>query len=397
MSVTRRTGLRIAALALAMVAALPSRADAQLSVNEVLAFLLTNRSIPTDDFVQDTQAAAATAQSFSSFLLAELGTLPVGSSATGFSYRLERTLGATVRSSNSFGPIFVERSLTAGESRASFAVSLQSIPFETIDGRELRDGTFVSVASRLTGDPAPFDIETVTLRLRTDSMLVTAGYGVTDRLDVSATVPLIRLTLDGQRIDTYRGREIVQATASATASGLGDGVLRAKYNVLRSGASGVSVAGEVRVPTGKKQNLLGTGEMTIRPRIVGSLERDRVAVHGDFGYLFGGVSGELSYGTAVTMVATPRLTVIGELAARRLGSIGRLAETSQAHPTLEGVETVRLTALPETTHRAIFVVGVKWNVVGEGILGGHVMRPITSAGLNSRWVAALTFDYSFGY
>jgi hypothetical protein len=382
---------------LAVLAATPARAAAQLSVNEVLAFLLTNRSIPTDDFVQDAQAAAATAQSFSSFLLAELGTVPVGSSASGFSYRLERSLGATIRSSDSFGPIFVERSLTAGEGRASFAVSFQSTPFDNIDGRKLRDGTFVSVASRLTGTPEPFDVETVTLRLRTESMLVSAGYGLTDRLDVSASMPLIRLTLDGQRLDTYRGREIVQATASATASGLGDGVLRAKYNVVRSGASGVSVAGEMRLPTGRKTNLLGTGETTIKPRIVGSLERDRVAVHGDFGYMFGGVSGELDYGTAVTMAATPRVTLIGELAARRLDSIGRLAETTQAHPSLDGVETVRLTALPETTHRAIFIVGVKWNIAGEGILGGHLMRPITSAGLNSRWVAALTFDYSIGY
>ena len=212
----------LVAIAFATAVLRPAAAEAQLSVNEVLSFLLTNRSIPTDDFVQDERAAAATAETFSAFLLAELGTLPVGSSATGFSYRLNRTLGATVRSSDSFGPIFVERSLTAGAGRASFAVSFQSIPFDSIDGRKLRDGTLVSVASRLNGDPEPFDVETVTLRLRTDSVLVTAGYGVTDRLDVSATVPMIRLTLDGQRVDTYRGQEIVQATASATASGLGD-------------------------------------------------------------------------------------------------------------------------------------------------------------------------------
>ena len=387
----------LVAIAFATPVLRPAAAEAQLSMNEVLGFLLTNRSIPTDDFVQDERAAAATAETFSAFLLAELGTLPVGSSATGFSYRLNRTLGATVRSSDSFGPIFVQRSLTAGAGRASFAVSLQSIPFDSIDGRKLRDGTFVSVASRLDGDPELFDVETVTLRLRTDSVLVTAGYGVTDRLDVSASVPMIRLTLDGQRLDTYRGQEIVQATASATSSGLGDAFLRAKYNFIRNGASGLSVGGELTLPTGQEKNLLGTGQTTLKPRIVGSLERERVAVHGDFGYTFGGLSGELEYGVAVTMVATPRLTVIGELAAQRLGSIGRLAETTQPHPTLAGIETIRLTAVPETTHRAILVFGLKWNIAGEGILGGHVMRPVTSAGLTSRWIVALTFDYSFEY
>ena len=223
---------------------------------------------------------------------------------------------------------------------------------------------------------------------RTDTYRGTAEFsgikpGVGLILSTPAAVAATRLSMTGG-LGGWTGR-VYTASGTAPPTSIGGWTPASKPFSART------------VPMDIPPNLLGTGEVTIRPRIVGSLERDRVAVHGDFGYLFGGVSGELSYGTAVTMVATPRLTVIGELAARRLGSIGRLAETSQAHPTLEGVETVRLTALPETTHRAIFVVGVKWNVAGEGILGGHVMRPVTSAGLNSRWVAALTFDYSFGY
>ncbi len=387
----------IVATAFAMVGLTSVPAAAQQTVSDVLTFLLTNRSIPTDDFIQDSRAAAATAETFSAFLLAELGTLPVGSSASGFSYRLNRTLGASVRSSDSFGPIFIERSLTAGEGRTSFAVSFQSIGFDRIDGRPLRDGTLVSVASRLAGDTQPFDVETVSLRLSTDTVLLTAGYGVSDRLDVSATLPMIRLSMSGERVDTYRGRQIVQATATATASGIGDAVLRAKYNVVRNGASGVTVGSEMRVPIGDDRNLLGTGEWTFKPRVIGSLERDRVALHGDLGYMFGGLSGEMDYGAAVTVVATPRVTVISEFAARRLGSVGRLAETTQAHPLLDDVETVRLTSVRETTHRAVLVFGLKWNVAGTGILGGHVMRPVTSAGLNSRWMAALTFDYSFEY
>ena len=45
---------------------------------------------------------------------------------------------------------------------------------------------------------------------------------VTDRLDVGAGVPLVRVTLDGQRVDTYRGQRLVQAVASGLAAGLGD-------------------------------------------------------------------------------------------------------------------------------------------------------------------------------
>ena len=58
-------------------------AVAQQTVADVLSFLLTNRSIPTGDFVQDARAAAATRDTISTFLLVELATLPVTSSASG--------------------------------------------------------------------------------------------------------------------------------------------------------------------------------------------------------------------------------------------------------------------------------------------------------------------------
>lgn len=389
---------RAAAIAAcAITVALPGRAEAQQSIRDVLTFLLTNRSIPTEDFVQDAQATAATADTISAFVVAELGALPVGPSSSGFSYRLNRTLGATMRSSDSFGSFFVDRSLTSGEGRASLAVTFQSITFDTIDGRPLRDGTLISVASRLAGESQPFDVETVSLRLRTDTVLVSAGYGVTDRFDIGATLPMVRLSMNGQRVDTYRGRELLQAAASASASGLGDAVFRAKYNVLRTGASGLSIAGETRLPTGSQDNLLGTGEVTVRPRVIGSVERNRFAVHGDLGYTFGGFSDELDFGGAVTVVGTPRLTLVGEIAARRLDSIGRLSETRQAHPTLAGVETVRLTSVSETTQRSVAVFGAKWNVAGTGILSGHIVRSLTDAGLTAKWIVALTFDYSFEY
>jgi len=383
--------------AFTITVALPGRAEAQQSIRDVLSFLLTNRSIPTEDFVQDAQATAATADTISGFLVAELGALPVGPSSSGFSYRLNRTLGATVRSSDNFGSFFVDRSLTSGAGRASFAVTFQSITFDTIDGRPLRDGTLISVASRLAGESQPFDVETVSLRLRTDTVLVSAGYGVTDRFDIGATLPMVRLSMNGQRVDTYRGRELLQAAASASASGVGDAVFRAKYNLTRTGASGLSIAGETRLPTGSEDNLLGTGEVTVRPRVIGSVERSRFAVHGDLGYTFGGLSDELDFGGAVTVVGTPRLTLVGEIAARRLESIGRLSETTQAHPTLAGVQTVRLTSVNETTQRSVAVFGAKWNVAGTGILSGHIVRSLTDAGLTAKWIVALTFDYSFEY
>jgi len=381
---------------LILVGSTAGPASAQQSITDVLTFLLTNRSIATGDFVRDEQAAVATRDLLARFLALELATVPVSSSAGGFTYRLDPTLGTVVRSSDSFGPFFAERSLTSGRNQASLAVGYLSTTFENIDGRNLRDGTMVSTASILRGEAAPFDIETVALRIRTDTTTLTGNYGVTDRLDIGGAIPFVRVSLQGQRVDTYRGRELLQATGSASASGLGDVVVRAKYNLLRDGASGLAVAGEARLPTGNEQDLLGAGRTTLTPRLIGSYERARVGIHGELGYSFREVSDSLGYAVAVTVVAVPRLTLVGELSGLRLGGLGRLTETTQSHPELVGVDTIRLTGVEQTTDRILAVAGVKWNIAGTWLVTANVRRPLTAVGLNAGWVPTVTFDYAFG-
>jgi hypothetical protein len=300
------------------------------------------------------------------------------------------------RSSDSFGPLFTERSLIAGRGRASFGISYRSTSYDTIDGRDLRDGTLVSTASIIRGEAAPFDIETMSLRIRTDTMTLNGTVGITDRLDVSAGIPFVRLTLNGERVDTYRGRALLQATGSASASGLGDVVVRAKYNVLRAGASGLAVGGEARLPTGDEDDLLGAGRASVTPRLVGSFEHDRVGVHGEVGYSFRGVSEALSYAGAVTVVAASRVTLVGELLGRRLDGLGRLTETRLPHPRLAGIDTIRLTGSGETTDRLVMVAGLKWNAARTWLLTANVLKPVTSVGLNASWVPSITFDYWFG-
>lgn len=186
----RRRGVAVVLVATLLLAARAQPANAQQSISDVLSFLVTNRSIATGDFVRDEQAAAATRDTISQLLVLELGTLPITSSAGGFAYRLDPTLGTVTRSSDSFGPFFTERSLTTGRGHASLAMSYRSATFDNIDGRDLRDGTLVSTASILRGEPQPFDVETISLRIQTDTMTLSANYGVTDRLDISAAVPL---------------------------------------------------------------------------------------------------------------------------------------------------------------------------------------------------------------
>ena len=385
-----------AMMASLLLAAFITPAHAQQTTADVLSFLLTNRTIITGDFDRDAQAAAATRDTIARFLVQEIATLPVSSSSGGFTYRLDRTLGTFIRSSDNFGPFYTERSLTAGLNRASFGIGYQSTHYDTIDGRDLRDGTLVSTAAILRGDTQPFDIETVSLRLRTDTMTVLGNYGVADRVDIGVAIPFVRLSLQGERVDTYRGQAFVQATGSASASGLGDIVARVKYNVLREGASGLAIGAETRLPTGDEDNLLGAGETSFTPRVIGSVEGGAVGFHGEFSYTVHGVSEGFGYGAALTVAAAPRFTLIGELFGRRIDDLGQLTSTTVAHPRLVGVDTIRLTGSEETADRIVAVGGFKWNVTGTWLITANVLRPITDVGLNASWVPTVTFDYSFG-
>jgi hypothetical protein len=390
--------MRVLTASLVCVAMLGTvaRAHAQESLNDVLSFLLINRSIPTGDFSRDEQAAARTRDAIAGLLGAELGTLPINSPVSGFTYRLDPALGSNVRATSSFGPFFTERSLTGGRGLGSFGVVYTQADFTTIDGRSLEDGTLVATASRFTGEAVPFDAESMRLLMRTRMVTFLGQFGVTDRLDVSAAVPFVTMQLSGDRVDVYRGDAFVQASAVASASGLGDAVVRAKYNLLRWGGSGLAAGAEIRLPTGDEENLLGTGELVVTPRVIGSFERGWLGVHGSFGYGVGAPAKEVQYAGAVTVAPTPRITLIGEYIGRRLSEGGRLTEVVEPHPTLAGVETIRLSATLEPTTRGLVATGVRWNVGAKWLISASVMRAVTTAGLNARWVPAVTFDYSLG-
>jgi hypothetical protein len=392
-----RGSLPVLTFAVAMLAAGPPPAAAQMTITDALSFLLTNRSIPTGDFAGDEEATRATRDTIATFLKSELGTLPVTAAASGFTYRMDPALGGVpVRSTATFGAFVTERSLTLGERHLSFAATFQAVSFDRIDGRNLRDGTLQATASRLTTDAAPFDVETVTMRIHSDTMTLSANYGVTDRLDVGGALPIERLTLSGERVDTYRGTPLLQALVAASASGPGDLLLRTKFHLLQRGTTGVGIGADARLPTGSAPNLLGAERTTIKPRVIVSVEGSRVALDSSMAYGVGGISRELDYSAALTTTASNTFTIVGEVAGRRLMSAGRLIDVTSRNPRLAGVETTRLSALESGTNRAVAIGGVKWNVGATWLVTANVSRSLGTAGLTARWMSTVGAEYAFG-
>lgn len=260
-SLAIRQRLVSSAVVLVAAAALADTASAQDSLTDVLSFLLTNRAVPTGDFERDAAAVRDTRDTITRSLLTELSTLPVSSPSPGFVYRLNRELGTLERASDSFGPFFAERGLTAGAGQMSVGLTTRFAKYTHLDGHDLRDGTFVTSGNWFRDEAAPFDIEQLTLRLETRTLTGFANIGITDRLDVGVALPFVSVSLSGSRENTYRGQSQIQARADADATGVGDLAVRAKYRIVDApSVTGIAALFEVRLPTGDADNLLGAGE-----------------------------------------------------------------------------------------------------------------------------------------
>src|SRR5262245_4063256 len=154
------------------------------SVSDVLSFLVTNQSVPTGSIERDRVAAVATSTTISRALLANLATLPVPTSSSGFVYRLNPELGTVERVTQSFGPFFVERAITAGRGQVSLGMTFQQLHFTALDGHNLRDGTLVTTANQFVDESAPFDVDQLTLAIDGSVATFYGNVGITDRIEV---------------------------------------------------------------------------------------------------------------------------------------------------------------------------------------------------------------------
>jgi len=262
---------------------------------------------------------------FNIALATQLLALPLPSPASGFTYSFDPSLGVFTRSTQSFGPILAERADTIGKKRFSVGFSFQHFAFDSIEGIPLNNVPAVFThddAVRLGGRE---DVVTTNNRIdvKVDQFTLFSTVGLTDRLDVSVAVPLVRTELNLasnaviQRIGTTNpencaadapnrcldihffdtgksgiekyGNERVYSS-SGSASGIGDIIFRLKGTVARWEHSGLAVAVDVRVPTGDEKNLLGSGAVGIKPFAAYSYVYKNFSPHFNIGYQWNGKS-----------------------------------------------------------------------------------------------------------
>lgn len=170
------------------------------------------------------------------------------------------------------------------------ALPQRVIDVDALQGADLDAGTFPTNAARLSGQTQPFSVDTLALELESRTTTGFASYGVTDRLAIGATVPLTTVRFRGTRTRNERGVASLQARESGSSTGFGDITLNARYLVAGDGPRGVSVWTDLRLPTGREEDLLGSGKTAARFLGIGSWEDGKLAVNVNGGYGVGGAS-----------------------------------------------------------------------------------------------------------
>ena len=313
-----------------------------------------------------------TPQQFNQQLVTQLATFPVGSSSGGFTYTFNPSLGTFSRSSESFGPLFAERALTIGRERGSLGVGYQRSTYDTFEGKNLRQREIIfhvqhidccGTASRRrhVGDgtrlnPA-FEGDIIEAALTLGSPLRRSSfygtYGLTDRFDLGVAVPLVSIDVDAsirariERLATAANPTIHNSTAtiptsgsfsaSGSATGLGDIVVRAKYNFLPARRRRPGRRGRCADADGRRKQSAGhrwgarRRSTASRRWHSASCRRMSTRVHRfEQGRAAGtSLKDEWNYAAGLDLAVSPRLTLIADVLGRSIRDAGRLREADK--------------------------------------------------------------------
>jgi hypothetical protein len=365
----------------------------------------------------------------------QLSTFPLASSAGGFTYQLDPALGVFTRATDSFGPIYAERADTLGKGKIALGVNYSHFSFDRIDDVNLREGGAQIVLTHQDLPPPPcclrpfFEGDVIMtstfLRIRTDITAFTVSYGVTDRLDVGAAIPVVRVELQA-RTDAVinklatggssatsgihrfpSGEDSETFEQSGSASGVGDVVMRGKYRLFSGGRAGLAAGLDARIPTGDVRDLLGTGATRIKGFLIGSAHLGSFSPHLNAGYTWSNhqVPDEINYTAGFDWALSPRLTFVVDAIGRtvRATQVLRELDTAFQYNTNTSTDPVdlhtatlkQLVATDQDSTSYLGSVGFKVNPVGNLLVTVNGLFSVNGRGLQARFAPLIAMDYSF--
>jgi hypothetical protein len=270
----------------------------------------------------DTVANDEIVPALNSLISGNVSSFPLSSTGAGVIYEasagLDPVTGLPLPAATSLGPIFGETAKPLGAGKIALEVSYTYLDLASFRGLPTSQMQFAfthqEIPNSVTGkpdsvlglNPNESDIITVTTDLHARAQIgaISATVGVTKDLDVGVALPLISITLSGTAravITSYSFAATGQAnhyfggdslhpvlqTAypyNRTATGIGDLAFRGKYSIARGGSIDAAALLDLRLPTGKTEDFLGTGKVTASVWGILSKRMGDVTPHLNLGY-----------------------------------------------------------------------------------------------------------------
>ena len=380
----------------------------------------------------ETESNAALLSFFERSISANVAAFPLSSTVASQTYQFVN--GVPRATSSSFGPIYAERAQTVGRGRFNVGANASRIAFSRLRGVPLSDVRLTFVHQNVNfpncnvvfqgnceeyGIPQ-FEHDVIDLNLELDiAATVFALYGtfgITDWLDVAVAVPIVSLSLDGRSVASivpasgapvqhfFAGTPenpllFAETSSHGDATGVGDVAIRGKAQFLRGGSLDLALLGEVRVPTGRTEDFLGTGEWGWRGLFIASGQYGAFSPHTNLGFtrrgghgatgLFEGVIG---FDQRMAPWATLALDLMG------LFTAGDVETEFSSEPIVLDEpyrQEIRLTNIPEIRDDQVNgSVGFKFQMAGGVLLIANALVPLNQGGLRSNWIATLGVEFA---
>jgi len=248
-----------------------------------------------------------------------VASIPLNATSGGVTYRIEG--GVPVATSTSPGPILGERSQTLGRGGILVGANVNRLSFRSLRGVPLdnmrltfthENSNFPNCDQIFQGDCSLYgipgfenDVIDLDLNLHLDvtAFVFVVTYGLTDRIDVGMALPVVSTSFRGQSraqivpfgdgpVNHFFGgtadNPVLTASRAvdASATGLGDVAARLKVALGERDAARFALLGDVRVPTGDEEDLLGSGELFVRVLGIVSAELGDFSPHLNLGYAY---------------------------------------------------------------------------------------------------------------
>jgi hypothetical protein len=367
-------------------------------------------------------------------LTSQLATVPLPSPASGFTYNFDPETGTFVRSTRSFGPILADRGETIGRGKIAFGYTYQFFSFDHLDGLPLNEvpAVFTHDNAELGGGRADVVATGNTIEATVSQFTGALTYGISDRIDVSLAVPVVRTRLallanaTVYRIGTgsdvgvhyFRDEDSIggfgstrQYFAEGSAGGLGDLVARVKTTLMREGARSFAAGVDVRMPTGDEQNLLGSGALGVRPFAAISSSLGPFSAHANLAYQWNGKSelagnvrfsekadlpDQFMYATGGDIVVANRLSIIFDVLGQRVVDSPRILSRVTTRTGPSGSVTLPdILFVAESYWTSAAAFGMKGNLAPQLLVTFNLRFALTDGGLTDRVAPLVGMEWAF--